>query len=93
MATQLAKVVANGADIDAIAGQLEGQINITDAVVIGHYESDGLTYPGTERCDGQVLIKITGTTDAAITTAAGAIAASASISLMTNAEAALDAEA
>ena len=89
MATQYAKVSTPGADIDALCTALELEANITDAVVEGHYESDGLTHAGTTRSDGVVQILITGTTDAAITSA---IAAVGSLLKVTNALASSDAE-
>lgn len=93
MATQLAKVVVNGADIDAICDELELELNISSAAVVGHYEPETLTNPATGvRCDGNVNILITGTADSDITTAVAGITSSASIELLTNAEAALDAE-
>lgn len=93
MATQLAKVVTNGVDIDGICDELELEVNISAAAVIGHYEPETLTNPATGvRCDGSVLILITGTADSDITTAAAGITSTADIVLLTNAEAALDAE-
>lgn len=90
MATQYAKSKTPGADLDALATLLEAEANISDAVVVGSIESDGLTNDGSaNRMDGTVAILITGTADTDIT---AAIAAVGSLVKVTNALASSDAE-
>lgn len=90
MATQYAVLKTVGGDLDALATLLEAEANITDAVVVGSIESDGLTNDGSaNRMDGRVAILITGTADTDIT---AAIAAVGSLTKVTNALASSDAE-
>lgn len=90
MATQYAVLSTVGGDLDALATLLEAEANITDAVVVGSIESDGLTNDGSaNRMDGRVAILITGTADTDIT---AAIAAVGSLLKVPNALASSDAE-
>lgn len=90
MATQYAVLKTVGGDLDALATLLEAEANISDAVVVGSIESDGLTNDGSaNRMDGRVAILITGTADTDIT---AAIAAVGSLTKVTNALASSDAE-
>ena len=74
MATQYAVLKTVGGDLDALATLLEAEANISDAVVVGSIESDGLTNDGSaNRMDGRVAILITGTADTDITAAIAAV--------------------
>lgn len=89
MATQYVKATVSTTSIDALASLLDAEANISSALVVPPYESDGLTNPGTTKDTGTTLILVTGTTDAAIDSAIAAVAGTAKV---TNALASADAE-
>ncbi len=89
MATQTVVLSTPGGDVDALATLLIAEADVSAAVVVPPYESDGLTNPGSTRDNGVVSILVTGTTDATIVTA---IAAVGSVTLVANALASSDAE-